>query len=106
MTDLKAEAKQLIEKIPEEELAQIMSTLRAAAKPPEEKDSMAALARIVERARKNREKIPADFDYKKELEEIREERFKKYANPNVIVDVLWQRDGTLNHKFVECAEKF
>ena len=71
MADLRAEAMRLIQLLPEEELAEILPELKARRSAV----ALAALDRIVERARKNRDRIPADFDYKKELEEAREERY-------------------------------
>ncbi len=80
----------LLAKIPEENMPQVLSQIakmyedyrpRTAEERAEKKrKAKAALDRIVERARKNRANIPADFDYKKELEEAREERYKKYGN--------------------------
>lgn len=85
MSDLRAQAMDLLAKIPEENMPQVLSqiatmyeehrALTAEEKAEKKRRAMAALDRIVERARKNRDKIPANFDYKKELEEAREERY-------------------------------
>lgn len=80
MSEMKEEAKRLIDEMPERELALIMSTLRAKAAPVDEEDKKRRRQEAWARLNKYIGRLPADFDYKKELEEAREEMAKKYAN--------------------------
>lgn len=80
MTDLKAEAIRLILKMPEVEVDSIIELLRKKATPvdPEEDKRKAQVA--FQHLHKFMGRLPADFDYKKELEEVREERRRRYEN--------------------------
>ena len=80
MADLRAEAMRLIQQMPDRELALIMSTLREKANPVDEEEAQRKRDEGWKTFQKYIGRLPADFDYKKELEEAREERFRKYAN--------------------------
>lgn len=80
MTDLKAEAIRLILKMPEVEVDSIIELLRKKATPvdPEEKKRKAQAA--FQHLHKFMGRLPADFDYKKELEEALEEKYLRHEN--------------------------
>ena len=82
MTDLKAKAIKIIEQMPEENMNYVLSNLESLQnnlKPidKEEKKRMAreAWAKIHEIMKPYRDKFPKDFDYKKDLQEYRDERY-------------------------------
>lgn len=86
MADLRAQAMDLLAKIPEENMPQVLSqiaTMYEKYRPltaEEQAEDNRRRKEAWERLQKYIGRLPADFDYKKELEEAREERFKKYAN--------------------------
>jgi hypothetical protein len=78
MTMLKEQAVQMLQNLPDEKvvfLIKIMEGLEGLGNPKQINDKKAALESI----QKLRGRLPKDFDYKKELEEAREE---KYAGIN------------------------
>ena len=90
MTDLKAEAMSLIEKMPENEMPRVLTEIqnlyeRYRPRTPEEKElekkrSMAAWENLQKFVKENRLRPRGQVDYKKEIEEIREEKYRKHAN--------------------------
>lgn len=74
MTMLKEQAVEMLKNLPDEKvvfLIKIMEGLEGLGNKPQHNDKMAALKEI----QKYRGRLPEDFDYKKELEESREERY-------------------------------
>lgn len=71
MSDLKNEAKRLIDMLPEEELAEILPELRAR-KAKVAKQAYREIHEIIER---NRANVPAEFDDKEEWLEYLDERY-------------------------------
>ena len=72
MTMLKEQAVEMLKNLPDEKvvfLIKIMEGLEGLGNKPKHNDKMAALKEI----QKYRGRLPEDFDYKKELEESREE---------------------------------
>ena len=84
MTELKAEAIKLILKMPENELDSIIGLLRKKATPVDPEEDKRRAQAAFQNLQKYIGRLPADFDYKKELEEVREERRRRYENLNVI----------------------
>ena len=94
MTELKAEAISLIEKMPENEMPRVLKEIqnlyeRYRPRTPEEKElekqrAMAAWENLQKFVKENRLRPRGQFDYKKEIEEIREERRRRYENLNVL----------------------
>lgn len=80
MTELKAEAIRLILKMPENELIPLMETLRKKATPVDPEEKLRRSQAAFQNLHKYIGRLPADFDYKKELEEVREERRRRYEN--------------------------
>ncbi len=80
MTELKAEAIRLILKMPENELIPLMETLRKKATPVDPEEDKRRAQAAFQNLHKYIGRLPADFDYKKELEEFREERRRRYEN--------------------------
>ena len=82
MTELKEKAIKIIEQIPEEHMDYVLRNLESLQKnfkpvDKEEKKRRAreAWAKIHEIMKPYRDKFPKDFDYKKELQEYRDERY-------------------------------
>lgn len=80
MTDLKAEAIRLILKMPEVEVDSIIELLRKKATPVDPEEDKRKAQAAFQHLHKFMGRLPADFDYKKELEEVREERRRRYEN--------------------------
>lgn len=80
MTDLKAEAIRLILKMPEVEVDSIIELLRKKATPVDPGEDKRKAQAAFQHLHKFMGRLPADFDYKKELEEVREERRRRYEN--------------------------
>ncbi len=80
MTDLKAEAIRLIMKMPEFELDSIMELLRQKATPVDPEEDKRRAQAAFQHLHKFIGRLPADFDYEKELEEVREEKRRRYEN--------------------------
>ncbi len=76
MSDLRAEAISLINKMPDSELAEIVPDLRER----RAKAAREAYERIHQIISQNKKNLPADFDYERELEEVREEQLHRYEN--------------------------
>ena len=82
MTELKEKAMKIIEQIPEENMKYVLKKLgdmqeefKPVAKEEKKKQARAAWEEIHRIMAPHLEKFPADFDYKKELQEYRDERY-------------------------------
>lgn len=90
MEDLRAETISLIERMPAEEMPRVLAKVqemyeRYRPRTPEEKElekqrAMEAWENLQKFVKENRLRPRGQFDYKKEIEEIREEKYRKYAN--------------------------
>lgn len=82
MTDLKAKAMKIIEQIPEERMNYVLKELEylnerfdPAKKEDRKLRAQEAWAKIHEIMAPHRDKFPKDIDYKKEMQEYRDERY-------------------------------
>ena len=80
MSPVKIEAIKLIMKMPDVEVDSILETLRKKAIPVDKEEKRRKAMEGLKILEKYMGRLPADFDYKKELEEYREERRLRYEN--------------------------
>ena len=80
MSNLKTEAINLIEQIPDDEMATIIETLRAKVKPVDPEEDKRQAQAAFKRLHKYMGRLPADFDYKKELEEALEAKYLRHES--------------------------
>lgn len=105
MTDLKAEAIKLIEQMPAEEMPRIFLEIQSmykrycqytsAEKALKTQHAQKALEEIHAISEKYRGKIPADFDYKKELEDALWERYEEKHKAALAEYEARQQSGTV-----------
>lgn len=104
MTDLKAEAIKLIEQMPEDELERIMATLRAKATPVDPVEKRRKAQEAFQRLQKYIGRLPANFDYKKELEASMAAyaELQKYRRPNAAeIDYKAEYQKALEEKYAD-----
>ena len=80
MSNLKTEAINLIEEIPDGELEMIIPLLRAKVKPVDPEEKKRKSQEAFKRLHKYMGRLPADFDYKKELEEALEAKYLRHES--------------------------
>ena len=79
MTEIRAKAIQMLEKIPDEHVAEVIDFMGTFYKKQIEtsaEEKMAAYNRIVEIAKRNRREIPADYNWKDDLTEALWEKYE------------------------------
>ena len=79
MTEIRAKAIRMLEKVPDEHIAEVidfMETLNKRQIRTTAEEKMAAYNRIVEIAKRNRREIPADYNWKDDLTEALWEKYE------------------------------
>lgn len=90
MTQLREQAIEMIKEIPEEKIIYVLNILknvRDLSDYPQKGETQESNKKVLlEQLEKYRGRLPVDFDYKKELEEARDERL--YSSPQYIKSFL------------------